>query len=76
VIFALILLDVNYLIQSKNSFHSGPLLKYFVFKTVSFNSNQSDEEEMDPPEDLSSLVKVEMEEGFGPVIDNATTTGI
>jgi hypothetical protein len=24
---------------------------------------------MDPPEDLSSLVKVEMEEGFGPVID-------
>jgi hypothetical protein len=31
---------------------------------------------MDPPEDLSSLVKVEMEEGFGPVIDNTTTTGI
>jgi|FrelakmetLWP11LW_1041352.scaffolds.fasta_scaffold463147_1 hypothetical protein len=28
---------------------------------------------MDPPVDLSSLVKVEMEEGFGPVIDN---TGI
>ncbi len=29
---------------------------------------------MEPPEDLSSLVKVEMEEGFGPVIDTTTTT--
>lgn len=28
---------------------------------------------MDPPEDLSSLVKVEMEEGFGPVIDTVTS---
>ncbi len=29
---------------------------------------------MDPPVDLSSLVKVEMEEGFGSVIDTTTTT--
>ena len=41
------------------------------FLLCSFNSFQSDEEEMEPPEDLSSMVKVEMEEG--PAIDSATT---
>ena len=45
------------------------IITVYFEPTFSFNSNQSDEEEMDPPEDLSSLVKVEMEEGFGPVID-------
>lgn len=38
---------------------------------TSFTSSQSEDEDMTPIEDLSSLVKVEMEEGLSPAVEAA-----